>query len=153
MALISSAYICSRPAGAAPLNAVDSPIGMPFSRLTSALVASARAARAAAKRCMTSARSAAVVRPQGPVSRARRAALTAASMSASVPSAAVPSGSPVAASSARCVSLPRGSTHSPSMKNRIRSRSVCSAVVVIDDSYSCATQVLIYSMRHTVRLG
>ena len=74
---MSSAYICSRPAGAAPLKAVDSPIGMPFSRLTSALVASARAARAAANRCMTSARSAAVVRPQGPESRARLAALTA----------------------------------------------------------------------------
>jgi hypothetical protein len=41
---ISSAYICSSPAGAAPLNADDSPPGMPFSRLTSVLVASGRAA-------------------------------------------------------------------------------------------------------------
>ena len=82
------------------MKADDSPIGMPFSWLTSLLVPSARAVSAAAKRCMTSARSAAVVRPHGPSSSARRAAFTAASMSASVPSAAVPSGSPVAASSA-----------------------------------------------------
>ena len=66
IALTSSAYICSRPAGAAPLKADDSPIGMPFSWLTSLLVPSARAESAAANRCMYSARSAAVVRPQGP---------------------------------------------------------------------------------------
>jgi hypothetical protein len=52
MALISSAYICSRPAGAAPLKADDSPIGMPFSWLTRVLVLSARAASAAANLCM-----------------------------------------------------------------------------------------------------
>ena len=44
IALTSSAYICSSPAGAAPLKADDSPIGMPFSWLTSLLVPSARAA-------------------------------------------------------------------------------------------------------------
>jgi hypothetical protein len=49
---------------------VDRVIGMPFSRLTSALVASARASSASAKRNITSERSAAVVRPHGPLSSA-----------------------------------------------------------------------------------
>jgi len=140
--VIRSAYMRSRPAGAAPLNADDSVIGMPFSWLTSLLVASEWASRASAKRIMTSARSAAVVRPQGPLSMALRAAWTAASMSASVPIAAVPSSSPVAASSARWVSVPCGSTHSPSMKKRVRSSSVVASAVTVTVSPGSRTEVI-----------
>jgi len=69
-----SAYIRSRAAGAAPLTIVDSVIGMPFSRLTRVLVTSARAVSASANRRITSARSAAVLRPtvRSPARRVRR---------------------------------------------------------------------------------
>jgi hypothetical protein len=85
------------------LNALDKVIGIPFSRLTRVDVPSARARRASANRRIT----------------------------ASVSSDAVPSTSPVAASMARWDSLPCGSTHSPSMWDRMRSRSVRDSAVTV----------------------
>src|SRR4051812_25883368 len=67
-------------------------------------------------------RSSGLIRGQGPLSKARRAASTAASMSAGVPSGTRATTSSVCGETTSIVSSPVGAAHAPSMNRVLRSR-------------------------------
>ena len=96
----------------------ENEMGEPISCVMISAMSPISAVICAATLDRTSARSAGVMRGQGPWSNAVRAAATALSMSASVPSGTRPMTSSVDGEITEMVSVPSGATQSPPMNKR-----------------------------------
>ena len=94
---------------------LENEIGEPISVVMTSAISSRREAYRPANRCRTSMRSDGVIRGQGPLSNASRAAATARSMSASDPSGTRPTSSSLCGEITSITLDVAGSTHSPPM--------------------------------------